>query len=167
MKRLIFSWFLVLFAFNVVSKAQVTTLFNTSEDTRSGKFFVQWQYTQLSDTTSTFNSPQFNLPGGYEFDAMTNSVVTVTMKHTKPSTSPVVNSQLKLIGLMGGTADTVVARILRPAKVGQGVVDTSYTFKLQRAAQSYRVEFINTGGKVATGKVFLVFVKQNTALKPL
>ncbi len=158
------SFFLAIFLFAYVANAQVTTVFKA--DVHPNMVRVLWAFTQTTDTTTVFYSPHFStIPNlntsvladfAYYQLAGTNSQF--TMKQTKLTATP--NTAVVLQGL-GGTSytDTTNASILRAAHVAQTTGDTTATFKCLRVGNDYRIKLTNTGGRITSGFVEIIFTK--------
>jgi hypothetical protein len=174
MKRIFFLIFLLFFT--IATFAQNTTGFTAKADGANGTnntFTVIWTFTQLSDTTSAFYSNIATayqtgaIPGGgsfslpdYNYYLISTTCSGFLMKQTKSTATP--NTAVTLQGLYGNppsTADTANISVLRAAHVAQTTGDTSGTFKFGRIANVYRIKLVNTGGRITSGKVALIFSK--------
>ena len=175
MKRII----LFLFLFVALIDAQVTTSFTLTKQ-GSNTICVLWKFTQITDTISVFYSPKFSsapsiqpaqgtslswpeIMGDYGYYALAGACSQFTMKQTKSTAVP--NTAVIFQGLYNSASDTSTVATLRAAHVVQTTGDTSATFTFRRVGSDYRLKLTNTGGRITSGFISLIFTKPD-ALKP-
>ena len=160
-----------LILFVVTINAQVTT--NFSARVSGGSLRIMWTFTQTSDTTSVLYSPKFStlsyqqagktsqsyaeLFNDFAYYSLQGSNSGFTIKQTKLTATP--KTAITFQGLSNSGVDTVNCALLRLAVGVQTTGDTSGVFKIRGIGNDYRIKLTNTGGRITSGVISLIFTK--------
>ena len=169
MKKILF---ITLFLCTLLS-AQVTVKFEIKDNGNAYK--VLWTFTQITDSTTVFYSPKFSsllitpngstvptpyseLMGNYNYTALSSACTQFSMRQTGSTAVP--KTAITLQALYNAGSDTANAAFIRVVKGGaETAADTNGTFRLRAVGNDYRIKLVNTGGRITSGFISLIFLK--------